>query len=131
MQYEFEVESLQFNQLAQLSMHPQGTPGGSNSSGSAASLTFLPSAPFVHQFNKLACHATYKSCMLAVGLANLECKIYQHLPASPIGPVSPILCGDLTQQLEKAECSRQFEDCMANSGDGNGGDDNVLPIFRL
>ncbi len=35
MQFDYELESLQFNQLAQLSMHPQGTPGGSNSSGSA------------------------------------------------------------------------------------------------
>jgi len=79
-------------------------------------MTFLPSAPWAHQIYKLFCAAKYKSCMLGVGLANLECNIDKHLPASPISPVSPILCGDLTKQLEQAECYRQLEGCMSDAG---------------
>jgi RHS repeat-associated protein len=90
-----------------------------------ASLTLLPSAPWLHQINKLMCAAAYQACTLGVGLANLECNIQKHLPASPISPVSPIVCGDLTKQLEQAECYRQLESCMSNSG--GDGDDKVLP----
>jgi len=74
---------------------------------------------WAHNITKQFCTAVYNACLLGVGLANLECKIEQHIPASPISPVSPIVCGDLTKQLEQAECSRKYSDCM----DG----DQVLP----
>jgi len=106
----------------------RGASGGA-ASGTApnnvASLTLLPSAPWAHQINKLMCAAAYKACTLGVGLANLECNIEKRLPASQIAPVSPIVCGDLTKQLELAECSRQLDHCMSNSG--GDGDDKVLP----
>jgi RHS repeat-associated protein len=105
----------------------RANPNNPDAPNSVASLMLLPSAPWAHQVNKMMCAARYQACNLGVGLADLQCKVLEHLPKSPISPVSPILCGDLTKQLEKAECSRQLEDCMNNSG-GDGGD-KILPHF--
>jgi RHS repeat-associated protein len=79
----------------------------------------LPSLPWSHQIKKEFCVATYETCKLDVELEMEECKIMSHLPSSPVGPVSPLVCGKIMKDVLLRACSIQFEQCM----DG----DKILP----